>query len=53
MIWGHQNNINLFKDVSCSPCLDVLRSSKCPYNGECMHHISVEDVKNALKKQAE
>lgn len=51
--WGHDNNINLFKNVACSPCYFFLASSPCPYEHECMEQISVEDVKLALIKQLE
>jgi ADP-heptose:LPS heptosyltransferase len=51
IIWGHPNNINLFKNLPCSPCIDLLRHAKCPYGCVCMSSITVEDVKDALKTQ--
>jgi len=50
-VWGHPNNINLYKGVRCSPCNDVLANSPCPYNQRCMEMISVADVKAALMTQ--
>ena len=50
-IWGHLNNINLYKSLRCSPCIDVLGYSDCPYNRRCMELITVADVKEALIKQ--
>ncbi|HYE56476.1 MAG TPA: glycosyltransferase family 9 protein [Chitinophagaceae bacterium] len=49
--WGHSNNINIYKNTSCSPCVDLLRGNKCPFNHECMDMITVEEVKQALIKQ--
>jgi ADP-heptose:LPS heptosyltransferase len=49
--WGHANNINIYKRSMCSPCIDILRGNKCPYNHECMDQITVEEVKEALIKQ--
>lgn len=51
VIWGHPNNINLYKRYRCSPCLDILHDSPCPYATPCMHNISVEEVRDALLKQ--
>jgi ADP-heptose:LPS heptosyltransferase len=50
-IWGHDNNINIYKEWRCAPCIDLLLSSKCPYARPCMAAITVEDVKNALAYQ--
>jgi len=47
-IWGHPNNINLYKNLRCSPCVDQLLSSPCPYGSPCMSGITVEEVRNAL-----
>lgn len=51
VIWGHSNNINLYKPHRCSPCLDLLHNSVCPYGIPCMQSISVEEVRTALLKQ--
>ena len=51
--WGHENNINIFKKVRCSPCYFYLWNDPCPYNHECMNHITVEEVRNALIQQME
>jgi len=51
VIWGHRTNVNIFKGVSCSPCIDVLSSSGCPYNTYCMKNITVSEVKAALELQ--
>jgi ADP-heptose:LPS heptosyltransferase len=50
-IWGHPNNINLFKSYRCSPCLDLLHNSPCPYGVPCMQSITVEEVRTALQQQ--
>ena len=50
-IWGHDNNINISKDLPCSPCVDVLGRSKCPYGKECMRLISVNEVRKAIYEQ--
>jgi ADP-heptose:LPS heptosyltransferase len=49
--WGHPNNINIYKQVACSPCLDHLKGEACIYKQECMEAISVEEVKQALIRQ--
>jgi hypothetical protein len=49
--WGHDNNINLFKALVCSPCYYFLRYCKCPYDHECMNQITVEEVRAALIAQ--
>lgn len=51
LVWGHANNINLYKAVRCSPCIDLLKGSRCPYGKECMLHISVQEVKQAVLYQ--
>lgn len=50
-VWGHSNNINLYKPLRCSPCLDLLFSSPCPYDKRCMRLITVEEVRDALFRQ--
>lgn len=47
-VWGHTNNINLYDPPRCSPCIDLLYGSKCPYGRECMNNITVETVKRAV-----
>lgn len=49
-IWGHPNNINIYKDLHCSPCIDLLRDG-CPYGNACMRDITVEEVREALYTQ--
>jgi ADP-heptose:LPS heptosyltransferase len=51
LVWGHSNNINLYKGTRCSPCIDTLRASCCPYEKKCMQTIDVQDVKAALLAQ--
>ncbi|WP_276483886.1 glycosyltransferase family 9 protein [Paraflavitalea pollutisoli] len=46
--WGHDNNINIYKGLSCSPCHHFVEQASCPYHHECMEYIGVEEVKNAL-----
>jgi ADP-heptose:LPS heptosyltransferase len=50
-VWGHPNNINLWRDLRCSPCIDMLRHAPCPYGAPCMSEISVESVSKALQEQ--
>jgi ADP-heptose:LPS heptosyltransferase len=50
-IWGHSNNINLYKPTRCAPCIDTLLWFNCPYEKRCMQNITVEEVKEALLKQ--
>jgi ADP-heptose:LPS heptosyltransferase len=49
--WGHENNINIYKAVRCSPCNDLVEPSPCPYHHECMNLITVEEVQKALIAQ--
>lgn len=50
-IWGHDNNINIYKPLRCSPCLDLIFRAPCPYGKPCMKSITVEEVKTALLQQ--
>ena len=49
-IWGHPNNINIYKKVRCSPCIDLLKGP-CPYGKPCMTNITVDEVREALQFQ--
>jgi ADP-heptose:LPS heptosyltransferase len=49
--WGHENNINIYKNLPCSPCNYYLHGGPCPYGHECMETITVEEVKQALERQ--
>lgn len=46
-VWGHDNLLCLDKKLRCAPCVDLLHGP-CPYDQECMHRISVEEVKAEL-----
>lgn len=50
MLWGHENNINIYKNLDCSPCFVTLNGYKCPYGQECSEH-TVEEVSDSLIKQ--
>jgi ADP-heptose:LPS heptosyltransferase len=50
-IWGYPNNINIYKRVICSPCIDLLWGYPCPYQLECMQKITVDEVHEALEEQ--
>lgn len=50
-VWANSNNINLYLDLRCAPCIDLLFNSKCPYGLPCMTGLGVAQVKAALKKQ--
>lgn len=43
---GYKNVIPLQTQLHCSPCL---LKTKCPFNLECMYHIKVSDVINAIE----
>jgi ADP-heptose:LPS heptosyltransferase len=51
VLWGHSNNLNVYKNMHCSPCYYDLRERKCPYNDKCMKSITVEEVQEALTNQ--
>ncbi|MGF6848990.1 ADP-heptose:LPS heptosyltransferase [Chitinophaga sp. W3I9] len=51
VVWGYDNNINLFKKLHCAPCIDYIWKSPCPYSSRCMTGITVAEVKAALDKQ--
>lgn len=48
VIWGHKSNRNIYKNFSCSPCIDILLKTPCPYNKSCMANISANHVKAAI-----
>jgi ADP-heptose:LPS heptosyltransferase len=50
VLWGHSNNINLYRKLPCAPCLDLLLDERCPYGKPCMD-ISVDEVRSAVLKQ--
>ena len=47
--FGHDNNLNIYKNVSCSPCIDWIHGYNCPYSKKCMELITVEDVVNSIR----
>ncbi len=49
--WGHDNNINIFKGLPCSPCFYYSWGDPCPYGHECMNFITVKEVREALLQQ--
>lgn len=51
VVFGNEGNINIQKELPCSPCIDMLIGSRCPYKGECMRQITVQEVKGAILKQ--
>jgi ADP-heptose:LPS heptosyltransferase len=51
IIWGHDRNVNLYSHRYCSPCIDLIRSSPCPFSVACMSAISVQEVEEALRTQ--
>lgn len=48
-IWGHENNVNIYKKYECSPCFEILYGQDCPYNKKCMNDISVNDVLESFR----
>jgi ADP-heptose:LPS heptosyltransferase len=50
-VWGHDNNINISKNLPCAPCIDTLHKHDCPFDKPCLRTISVQEVKDALYKQ--
>jgi ADP-heptose:LPS heptosyltransferase len=51
LYWGHDNNINIYKGLRCSPCYYYNWNDPCPYDHDCMKHITVAEVKDALLQQ--
>jgi ADP-heptose:LPS heptosyltransferase len=49
-VWGHPTAVNLYVPQRCAPCIDTLYSGTCPYDSACMNAISVEAVKEALRR---
>ena len=50
-VWGHDNNINLYKNLSCSPCLDWIGGTNCPYSRSCMSLITVDEVIDKVNRE--
>lgn len=40
----------VYKQISCSPCMNIYdaKAFHCPYNAQCMHEITVEEVEHAI-----
>jgi hypothetical protein len=53
VVWGHPNNINLYKELRCSPCIDILQGYECPYGLPCLNTITPNEVIEALKSALE
>jgi ADP-heptose:LPS heptosyltransferase len=51
VVWGHESNLNIYKKVACSPCIDILFGQKCPYGNKCMNTITVDEVSAAIMTQ--
>lgn len=49
-VYGHDNIINIYKSLPCSPCFELLGGSSCPYNIACMKEISIEMVSNEIRE---
>jgi len=49
--FGHPLHANIQAKLRCSPCLDEVAHCPCPYDGECMRLIEVDEVVDALKRQ--
>lgn len=49
-IWGHPNNINISKQLPCSPCIDI-SLYQCPFDKPCMRDITIQEVKEAIYLQ--
>ena len=47
--FGHKNNINIYKNLSCSPCIDWIHGYNCPYSKKCMDLITVDNVLESIK----
>ena len=47
-IWGHDNNINIYRGYECSPCFEILYGQICPFSKRCMNDISVNEVLNKI-----
>jgi ADP-heptose:LPS heptosyltransferase len=49
VVWGYDNNINVYKAISCSPCIDWVLDFECPYSKKCMRLISEDEIVNIIK----
>lgn len=47
---GHPQNTNLHHKLRCRPCFDTLLSAPCPYDQRCMQMITVEEVRQAVRR---
>jgi len=50
-VWGHDNNVNIFKSLPCSPCLEWIGGTNCPYSRSCMSLITVNEVVDIVKQE--
>lgn len=48
-VWGHESNINIYKRLPCSPCVDILHGKKCFYGRQCMTEITVKEVESSIQ----
>jgi len=49
-VWGYGENINLYKRLDCSPCIDTHGGRDCNSNVKCMNSFTPEEVQNAVLK---
>lgn len=47
-VFSYPENINLYKNFSCSPCHHTLKSRECPYGIPCIESITVDEVATSL-----
>lgn len=51
LVLGHDGNVNLYKALRCSPCIEILVDALCPYGKPCMNGILADEVSQALRAQ--
>jgi ADP-heptose:LPS heptosyltransferase len=47
-VWAHTNTVAITRRLRCSPCVDTLGDSRCPYGNTCLTGIDVSGVEAAL-----
>lgn len=47
-VWGHTNNINIYKGLKCAPCIDIIGGNPCQIGKKCMTKIGVKEVRESL-----
>ena len=51
LVWAHENNLTITRNLRCAPCVEYMCEAKCPYGAPCLNEISVAEVEEALYYQ--